>query len=1320
VKKYIFILASLFLLSACGGSSSGSGSGGAVLPSYGDVSVGQAGILSAKAGSTRPSIMAIPLYNTSSKSVVLGASVSSSNTDVTFTMGSCANSTLAPGEYCTVSAIYTAADSFSPMQTASFQVAIAQSANNESVLSGIINYETLESSYSKAFIAQSAYPITTQDSNKTYTSLWLYNAGSSNMLFDNKEITTTLTSGSGILINVESDCDFTNGLESNTGCYVILSYSNVSSSSSHVTAKDTSNASSFRVTANPYVYLDLTVQSGSSSATDASSVINLSTYTMVKGKVTVPIVNSGNLPITAISASVNNSSFSVDYSDCTNELAITPGSDTCDIIVTKTESSATGGLELTVTYSDTNGDRSVAGIINYGNVMLLPASITWSSSVGESNSQVITIINMGTESASYNGYTKTNLGSGFSVDDSGCSGKTLSALGGLCKVTLSYTPTTATKLSSGSVNFNILTNISTESSTSTTISTAVSYQAQLVVPVLSFYDSLGGHSINTISISSKVGESAQTIVYLKNTGDATASSILGSLDTTVNGLSSSGTVNSTLAPSAGESITFTYSPTSVESDNTIYNVKYQGNDGAEYSTNIKIVYSSSITSAANLSYCNDGNCSTTRSSIALSNYVGATSTSNVWLKNNGNAPATNIISTLTNSNAGVTIESTSCGATLAANSTPCQISVKYAPTAVANATLNLNTSYNKTQGSESIVTLKVNYTATVQPVPALTYCSDANCTTTLSSLAITTTEGTAKSSTVYVKNTGTAATGALSSSTFAGSSHLSVTSSTCAAGLAAAATCNVVFSYSPTVAESGSATYTLTTNTGDLPFNLPINYKATSNTAPSVSVNGWPSYLAMGGVTNNDPAEYTGRQTDAIFRYSNGDGAATLEPPYGVWLLITEAATIKSAQNNQNVVPTMVVYTNEQSTGLNTTSMTVANMSQHFTNLINNVRMMESASIAASSITGGSFVINPDTLGEIQKDGATATGQVYSDATYFPVTASLNRALCGATNKFDWSGVSLGPTQPVDSFNAFVSIAKSSSAYNALEQWNANFTNIVWNNCTTTTTLTAGINVPTFTDDFRGWIQATNWIFKQFGPNNVTFGWQENVWTPGTSTWVHNTSLTTATIQSNEAVPVSTWLNSVGVFNGTYKPDFIVFDKYERDGYNLDARTFSIGYLWNQFAFSSYLTYINKIATDVGGANYPIMIWQLPGGHLQYTTEPTESQAFASTEPDWVFGDSTLSTNFANVNPVLLGTSGTTYASLDSDYYISYGGQTPLAYFGDVAAWQTSHLQDIANANVFAILWGGGNTTSIGSFPNRDNWLSNKVNTYYSNTQALK
>lgn len=43
--------------------------------------------------------------------------------------------------------------------------------------------------------------------------------------------------------------------------------------------------------------------------------------------------------------------------------------------------------------------------------------------------------------------------------------------------------------------------------------------------------------------------------------------------------------------------------------------------------------------------------------------------------------------------------------------------------------------------------------------------------------------------------------------------------------------------------------------------------------------------------------------------------------------------------------------------------------------------------------------------------------------------------------------------------------------------------------------------LPTFSNDLYGYVQAINYIVRQFAPD-IAFGWQTNVWATGTADWL--------------------------------------------------------------------------------------------------------------------------------------------------------------------------------------------------------------------------
>lgn len=252
---------------------------------------------------------------------------------------------------------------------------------------------------------------------------------------------------------------------------------------------------------------------------------------------------------------------------------------------------------------------------------------------------------------------------------------------------------------------------------------------------------------------------------------------------------------------------------------------------------------------------------------------------------------------------------------------------------------------------------------------------------------------------------------------------------------------------------------------------------------------------------------------------------------------------------------------------------------------------------------------------------------------------------------------------------------------------------------------TAVPSIPKFNNDFKGWIQATNWVIKTFSPD-VTFGWQENIWSGNSANWVHN-NYSEADIQKEVAGPTSTLWNNLEVYTGTYKPDFIVFDKYERDSIG----EVGIGYFFNAGDWNNYLTYVKLISRDIG--NVPAMLWQIPGGHLQIEGGVDTRETHAATAPNYFFGDTKLLPDLSNVKPYI------TSITLPA-IYNSAAATTGKYLLDDGYSWSISNMEKTKDSNVFSILWGGGDTTSVGTYPSDDGgWLSNKVNEYYKNPTVL-
>lgn len=130
--------------------------------------------------------------------------------------------------------------------------------------------------------------------------------------------------------------------------------------------------------------------------------------------------------------------------------------------------------------------------------------------------------------------------------------------------------------------------------------------------------------------------------------------------------------------------------------------------------------------------------------------------------------------------------------------------------------------------------------------------------------------------------------------------------------------------------------------------------------------------------------------------------------------------------------------------------------------------------------------------------------------------------------------------------------------------------------------------LPTFSNDLYGYVRAINYIVRQFAPD-VAFGWQTNVWATGTADWVLRANADPVA----QGTAIASFINELGVYSGEYAPDFIAFDKFERDCFSPDALAH---YGWNATCWFNYLGMVKQAAKDL---HKPAMLWQIPGAICQ-------------------------------------------------------------------------------------------------------------------------
>ena len=183
---------------------------------------------------------------------------------------------------------------------------------------------------------------------------------------------------------------------------------------------------------------------------------------------------------------------------------------------------------------------------------------------------------------------------------------------------------------------------------------------------------------------------------------------------------------------------------------------------------------------------------------------------------------------------------------------------------------------------------------------------------------------------------------------------------------------------------------------------------AFTKTQAGSAVAGWPSYIAMGAVTDANwlnPGQLAERNVDAIFKYAgdggNGDPGRIVFPIYTYNTV--KLAEILSQKNNHTVKPVMVVYTGEMSGGTAYKDFnSLPNLTMHFVNLM----LVSQTLQTEKSINGdvGSIVLNPDLLGMVQQQNLyNAETGALGTLTTIEVQKALTQAYWFVNTPQDWS-----------------------------------------------------------------------------------------------------------------------------------------------------------------------------------------------------------------------------------------------------------------------------------------------------------------------------
>jgi hypothetical protein len=546
---------------------------------------------------------------------------------------------------------------------------------------------------------------------------------------------------------------------------------------------------------------------------------------------------------------------------------------------------------------------------------------------------------------------------------------------------------------------------------------------------------------------------------------------------------------------------------------------------------------------------------------------------------------------------------------------------------------------------------------------------------------------------------------------------------------------------------------------------------------------GGPNVTPPTATSTGGDDDFGGRPVDVVFKYAglggNGD-PGIIDPPTNA-LRMTNDLTILSGINGHPMRVAIVEYTAQMSGGFSLTDFSNLPeampsqpagsyiMARHFISLASDAVTLDDTPVAYNgSNYYGALILNPDLLGVIEQGSFIAN--VNGALTANSVNMAVDQALCFLTtsrsyfNTSNPNGVTTaaylnktytgtatailkslladgypvwsinGPNDPYWNTAIDNLIGGAGATYSGVGQW--------FNACVANPTYDgAAYQRPNFAAGFDGWVQANNWLIRTFSPRNVTFGWQDNMWASGSGFWLHN-DLTSSDIANVYATPVSSFLQQNapstigrGALGAAYVPDFFVFDRYETD----DSVAPDQATLYNARSWGNYLTAVGQVSRNFD--SIPVMLWQIPGSHIPYAGEAnpelyndTPGLYAFSTAPVYFFADGNLQSDLGNiiagpgsstnsaVGNYLLNCGTSAYncsaGSSYKQYLLAYQGQPNNFNWGK----DNGKLRKAAANNVFAILWGGGNTTNvIKNFSNTDDhgWLAGKIIAYYQNPTRL-
>jgi hypothetical protein len=244
------------------------------------------------------------------------------------------------------------------------------------------------------------------------------------------------------------------------------------------------------------------------------------------------------------------------------------------------------------------------------------------------------------------------------------------------------------------------------------------------------------------------------------------------------------------------------------------------------------------------------------------------------------------------------------------------------------------------------------------------------------------------------------------------------------------------------------------------------------------------------------------------------------------------------------------------------------------------------------------------------------------------------------------------------------------------------------------------------TDTLGGYVIAVSWLVRTVA-ENVSFGWLTSIWGVGNSTWVHSEDPNEPIAMAQKSAD---YIKSLGVYQGSWQPDFLAIDRYEADDFT--ERAHSKGYCYGPHEWNRYFDFCGQLSSSL---QLPVMLFQIPASHvtLQNDTVSNLETKNWGTGGSFIFGEPELNTEALNIHPKILAIrpSSDTGAETVEDIFAR----------GETHDLSTPSYQDFPIRGIFTLLLGGGATTGIISTVGQTGtWTQEKMSKYMENPIKLK